>query len=711
MLRQVFKICVALLAMAFAMPANAMQIFIVYGNGTWPAGASNVSVDGKMTLEVEPSDSFENVKAKIEDNSGLDMNYMKLLYAGVECPDNQTLADRNIQKESILHMVYTSPYPYTVRLAEGTEDAANWTVTPAEALTTGIIAGSTLTATYSGARKVKSVKAMEYVTPVNEVPLTLEALTAGTIQVTAPKPGMQYSINRGEKIAMDGNTTIDVHVGDKITFYGNGTSITSYNGTIIKDGTAQVKVYGNIMSLVDEEGFPTATTLTAVNAFRQLFYNNTNLVDASGLLLPATTLTDTCYQQMFHNCTNLTVAPAELPAAVLKPNCYAHMFRNTGLVTVPEDLMAAATTMAYQSCVSMFRQCPNLTNAPKIEATTMAKYCCNAMFYQCSSLIAAPALNATVLADSCYYNMFAHCTHLSSVTCLATNVNTTLHTINWLNNAGGSATGTKTFTADPNAEWPRTIGGIPDGWTRMNPDGTVWVDPLTVPMTIEALSAGTIVVTYATSGSLTMKYSKNGGAKQNITGTTTINVAAGDKVAFYGNGTSTQAYGNSPEVRITGGTATCRVYGNIHSLINESRFDTVTTLPATNTFQGLFRGNTTLTDASDLLLPATTLKSSCYFRMFYQCTSLEVAPVLPAPTLVSSCYRSMFYGCSKLRSVTCLATTGINSNNSTTEWLSGAGSSATGTKTFTAANSTVYWPSGKNGPNGMPSGWQRVNIQ
>ena len=50
---------------------------------------------------------------------------------------------------------------HTVRLAAGTVDSALWTLTPADT----VIAGQPLTATYSGTRKVKSVKAVKYVAP------------------------------------------------------------------------------------------------------------------------------------------------------------------------------------------------------------------------------------------------------------------------------------------------------------------------------------------------------------------------------------------------------------------------------------------------------------------------------------------------------------------------------------------------------------------
>ena len=50
---------------------------------------------------------------------------------------------------------------YKVSVKEGTEDATSWTIAPDEATTTGVAAGTTVTATYSGAKKVKSVKAVK----------------------------------------------------------------------------------------------------------------------------------------------------------------------------------------------------------------------------------------------------------------------------------------------------------------------------------------------------------------------------------------------------------------------------------------------------------------------------------------------------------------------------------------------------------------------
>ena len=151
-------------------------------------------------------------------------------------------------------------------------------------------------------------------------------------------------------------------------------------------------------------------------------------------------------------------------------------------------------------------------------------------------------------------------------------------------------------------------------------------------LTIEALESGNITP------NIKVEYSVNGGEWIENSGAEAITLSQGDKVKFRGTEGGSNLFGNN--------TLMFKVYGNIESL--EYKDDFVGKTSVKSGFDTCFKTCAGLTDASNLVLPATTLASSCYDSMFQGCTSLTQAPELPATTLAIYCYSSMFQGCTSL---------------------------------------------------------------
>lgn len=107
---------------------------------------------------------------------------------------------------------------------------------------------------------------------------------------------------------------------------------------------------------------------------------------------------------------------------------------------------------------------------------------------------------------------------------------------------------------------------------------------------------------------------------------------------------------NTTNFKMSGGAL--EVYGNIMSLGTKEGFESAVDLNAASygnsAFDHLFTLCAQITDASRLILPATTLTEHCYYGLFNGCENLSKAPALFATELANLCYQEMFKGCKAL---------------------------------------------------------------
>lgn len=219
-------------------------------------------------------------------------------------------------------------------------------------------------------------------------------------------PWQDFTYERQEQWSPYNTLSIQVNEGDTLAVKATLPDRGCYGDFGIADnrGNVAYDVYGNIMSIVDENKYPRMTEFPSsweTPNFTQ-FFSNSRVVDASKLIMPLNRVTRNVYALMFSDCVLLESIPKFQAETVSTDGAMMSMFSYCyNLVNVPEDLfMSIQNIEGTASGVHLF------------------DFCGTTFFGYCEKLVEAPILPdiKNAAGESLdYYEIFQQCTSLTHI--------------------------------------------------------------------------------------------------------------------------------------------------------------------------------------------------------------------------------------------------------------------------------------------------------
>ena len=435
------------------------------------------------------------------------------------------------------------------------------------------------------------------------------------------------------------------------------------------------------------------------------FFIDTSIVNAKNLILSATLNESYCYAHAFQGCKKLITAP-QLPATSLPAGAYSNMFE--GCINLKKSPILPAPTLSQDAYYYMFRGCSNLEEIT-ILATNISNYgCLNMWVYGVKSKGIFNKIKEVNYPSGS--SGIPECWLFDGIEFDISSLNIDI------------TTGEKTIIINSNVNWTtdysdtwytlsQTSGGIGETIITISPVGN---NETTLKSVLKFYYGDNVIEKVNINNNPLPPENCfyiepiNSYCWVSINYTTYDRILDNDCVYYFNNGewkkldfdTSTKitektyfknykkTYSEISNVVVTSYLSIrepCNIGGDITTLLGGMK---------NNYAYQLFKGSK-IVDASNLILPATTLSNYCYQQMFMNCASLTTAPELPATTLVHRCYQQMFANNTALNYIKCYAEN-VSAYN-LDMWVKSV--SPTGTFVKKAG---VEYPIGNSG---IPSGW------